>query len=108
MSRIGKGTKRKANAVEAKYRDDNDTRPCVEKCNIITSPQKKRISNFLRKKGILQTLTKNRANAMEGTELILQDNLVDEDDGNINDASVAIHSSPVHAMKLARTHGSND
>lgn len=50
MSKIDKGTKRKACTDEAKCRDDNDTTPCIEKRDIIASPQKKCTSKSLRKR----------------------------------------------------------
>lgn len=53
-------------------------------------------------------LRNTRTNTMEGIELELEHSHGEEDEGDIDDASDAIHSGPVLAMKFTRAHSSND
>lgn len=46
--------------------------------------------------------------AREGIDLELENSRVEEEEEAIDDASVAVHSSPVHVTEYDGSHGSND
>lgn len=49
ISSVGKVKKKKASTNEANSKSDNDTGPCIEKRNIIVSPEEKGTSKSMRK-----------------------------------------------------------